>query len=343
VSWVRRFLLRWEIGLVVLIVLVTILGQAADHDLISSYNLQTTALNSVVLLCLAFGLAPVIMTSDIDLSVVGTLALSGVVMGDLFDHGMSTWLAIAIGLAIALACGVVNGLLVVLFDLPALAVTLGTLGAYTGASFLVLKGLAITTFPNVVVSLGSSNVTGTQIPVPVVILVVICILLTYLMHFTVFGKSVFAVGGNRRAALFSGIAVNRVRILTFVISGFLAGVAGLLFLGNYQTAQAGMGASELLPAVTAVILGGVSAYGGTGTIPGVALAAVLLALLQSALGLHGLSGEGQTMAIGALLIIAIGTPPIARSIRDWNRRREARGLEVADVVVRRSEEGELVS
>lgn len=342
-SWARRYLLRWEIGLVVLIAVVVILGQAADHDLISSYNLQTTALNSVVLLCLAFGLAPVIMTSDIDLSVVGTLALVGVTIGDLFANGVATWLAVAIGLAIALLCGVVNGLLVVMFDLPALAVTLGTLGAYTGASFLILKGLAITTFPSVIVSLGSANVTGTQIPVPVVVLAVIAILLTYLMHFTVFGKSVFAVGGNRRAALFSGIAVNRVRIVTFVISGFLAGVAGLLFLGNYETAQAGMGASELLPAVTAVILGGVSAYGGTGTIPGVALAAVLLALLQSALGLHGWSGEGQTMAIGGMLIIAIGTPPVARSVRDWSRRRSARTAQGADSFASRLEKGEMLS
>jgi rhamnose transport system permease protein len=108
-----------------------------------------------------------------------------------------------------------------------------------------------------------------------------------------------------------------------VISGFLAGFAGLLFLGNYQTAQAGMGASELLPAITAVILGGVSAYGGTGTVPGVVLAAILLALLQSALGLHGFSGEGQTMAIGFLLIIAIGIPPLVRTYQDWNRRRRS--------------------
>jgi rhamnose transport system permease protein len=269
------------------------------------------------------------MTSDIDLSVIGTLALVGVVIGYCFAHGMNTWLAVAIGLLIALACGLINGLLVVMFNLPALAVTLGTMGAYTGASFLILKGLAITTFPSVIVTLGSGNFMGTQIPIVVIVLIVIGIIMSYVLHGTVFGRSVFAIGGNRKAALFSGIAVNRVRILTFVISGLLAGVAGLLFLGNYQTAQAGMGASELLPAITAVILGGVSAYGGTGTVPGVVLAAVLLALLQSALGLHGFSGEGQTMAIGVLLIIAIGLPPLARTYQDWNRRRSTRYLKFA--------------
>jgi rhamnose transport system permease protein len=323
VARVGRLFLRWEVGLIALIVLVAVVGQAYDGDLISSFDLQTTALNSVVLLCLALGVAPVIMTSDIDLSVVGTLALSGVVMGDLMAHGVATVLAVAIGLALSLVCGLVNGLLVVLFDLPALAVTLGTMGAYTGVSFLILGGLAITTFPSSVVSLGSSNITGTQIPVAVVVLLVIAAIMTYLVHFTVWGRSLFAVGGSRKAALYSGIAVNRVRITTFVISGLLAGVAGLLFLGNYQTAQAGMGASELLPAITAVILGGVSAYGGSGTIPGVVLAAILLALLQAALGLHGFSGEGQTMAIGFLLIVAIGAPPLSRTVREaWRRRRE---------------------
>jgi rhamnose transport system permease protein len=336
---VLKLLIRWEIGLILLILIILIVGQAADHDLISSFNLQTTSLNNVVLLCLAFGLTPVIMTSDIDLSVVGTLALVGVIIGDLFAHGMKTWLAVAIGLFVALVCGLINGVLVVLFDLPALAVTLGTMGAYTGVSFLILKGLAITSFPSVIVTLGSSNFMGTQVPIAVIVLLVIGVLMTYLLHGTIFGRSVLAIGGNRQAALFSGIAVRRVRILTFVISGFLAGFAGLLFIGNYQTAQAGMGASELLPAVTAVILGGVSAYGGTGTVPGVALAAVLLALLQSALGLHNFSGEGQTIAVGVLLIVAIGIPPLARSYQDWNRRRGSKVLKFASTSSSSGEKG----
>ncbi|MDH2903754.1 MAG: ABC transporter permease [Actinomycetota bacterium] len=335
----RKLLVRWELGLVVLIVIVMVVGQIADGDLLSSFNLQTTALNSVILLCLALGLAPVIMTGDIDLSVVGTLALVGVIIGDMTAHGVNTWLAIGIGLAISLLCGLINGLLVVLFDLPALAVTLGTSGAYTGVSFLILKGLAISTFPSVIVSIGSSNLTGTQIPFAVVLLLVFAVIMTFLLHGTVFGKAVFAIGGSRKAALFSGIAVNRVRILTFVISGLMAGIAGLLFLGNYQTAQAGMGASELLPAVTAVILGGVSAYGGTGTIPGVVLAAALLALLQSALGLHNFSGEGQTMAVGFLLIIAIGLPPISHKYQDWKRRRSTSPLMIANASLSGSEEG----
>src|ERR1039458_2255472 len=199
----RQLLLSWEAGLIVLIVLIAVVGQAADHDLISSFNIQNTTLNNVILLCLALGVAPVIVTGDIDLSIVGTLALSGVVMGDLMSHHWEVWLAISIGMVIALLCGLINGLIVVLFDLPALAVTLGTMGAYTGISFLILGGLAITTFPNVVVSLGSSNLTGTQIPFSAVVVLGVALIMGYLVHFTTWGKSLFAVGGSRKAALFS--------------------------------------------------------------------------------------------------------------------------------------------
>lgn len=320
----RDLLVRWEVGLVALALVVVVVGQAMSSDLLSSYNLQTTALNNVVLLCLAFGVAPVIMTGDIDISIVGTLSLSGVFMARLWVAGVDIWIAALLALLIALICGLVNGVLVVLLDLPALAVTLGTMGAYTGVSFLILKGSAITEFPSGLVTLGSGNVTGTPIPIALVVLVGLGLALTYVVHGTKFGKSLFAIGGSRRAALFSGIAVNRARITAFAISSVFAGIAAVFYLGNYDTAQAGIASDQLLPAITAVILGGVSAYGGTGTIPGVAIAAVLLALLQSALGLHGLSGEGQTIAVGILLVVAIGGGSVLRTIGGLRRRVETR-------------------
>jgi rhamnose transport system permease protein len=315
-----RPLVRWDVGLIALALLVVVVGDASDSALLSSYNLQTTALNSTVLVLLAFGLAPVIMAADIDLSVVGTLSLAGVFMAKLWSSGLNIWLAAFLALLVSLLCGLVNGLIVVLLDLPALAVTLGTLGAYTGVSFLVLKGAAVINFPSALVTLGSGNIRGTPLPIALVVVVGLGLVLTYVVHGTKFGKSIFAIGGNRRAALFSGIAVNQARIAAFVISGLFAGIAAVFYLGNYDTAQAGMASDQLLPAVTAVILGGVSAYGGTGTVPGVFVAAALLALLQSALGLHGLSGEGQTIAVGLLLVIAIGAGSLFRSVGALRRR-----------------------
>ena len=310
----RHLLSRWEVGLVAITIVIVVVAQLDGGGLISSYNLQTTSLNNVVLLCLAIGAAPVIMTGDIDISIVGTLSLVGAFTASLWAHdGVGIWVACALGLVLATICGVVNGLLVVLLDLPSLAVTLGTMGAYTGVSFLILKGSAIIEFPSSLVTLGSANVTGTPIPIGVVVLVGLFAVLTYVVHGTQFGRSLFAIGGNRRAALFAGIAVNQVRITAFAISGLFAGLAAVFYLGDYDTAQAGIASDQLLPAITAVILGGVSAYGGTGTIPGVAIAGVLLALLQAALGLHGFSGEGQTIAVGVLLVFAVGGGSLIRS------------------------------
>jgi rhamnose transport system permease protein len=154
----------------------------------------------------------------------------------------------------------------------------------------------------------------------------VLVTLTYLLHFTSFGRSLFAVGGGRRAALFSGVAVTRTRLLAFVLAGILSALAAILYLGNYETAEATIANDQLLPAITAVILGGVSAYGGTGTIPGVAIAIVLLAMLQDSLGLSGVSGQAQTIAVGALLIIAIGGGRLIRSVRGRSSPRgEGRG------------------
>ncbi len=301
-----RSLGRWETGLLVLLAIVVVVGQEISSNLLSIYNLQTIALNNTVLACLALGVAPVIIAADIDISIASMLALCGVFMAKLWTGGMDIWLAALCALGLGGVLGLINGLFVVLLELPALAVTLGTMGAYTGIAFLILKGAAITNFPLGLVKLGSATIGGTQIETSTAVVLGLVLALTFLVHFTSYGRALFAVGAGRQAALFSGIAVTRTRLTAFVISGLFSAIAAVFYLGNYDTAQATIANDQLLPAITAVILGGVSAYGGTGTIPGVAIAVILLAMLQGALGLAGVSGQAQTIAVGALLIIAIG-------------------------------------
>jgi rhamnose transport system permease protein len=302
-----RPLTRWETGLLVMIGIVIAVGSATSPGLLSTYNLQTIAINNTVLACLAFGVAPVIIAADIDISVASMLALCGVFMAKLWGGGMDIWLAALLAIGLGGVLGLINGMFVVLLDLPALAVTLGTMGAYTGVAFLILKGSAVVDFPSGLLQLGSGTIAGTQIELSTVVMAGLLVVLTFIVHVSPYGRSLFAVGANRQAALFSGIAVTRTRLLAFVIAGVFAALAAVFYLGNYDTAQANIASDQLLPAITAVILGGVSAYGGTGTIPGVALAVILLALLQSALGLAGVSGQVQTIAVGALLIFAIGS------------------------------------
>ena len=297
---------RWETGLLVLLAIVVVVGQMISSNLLSIYNLQTIALNNTVLALLALGVAPVIIAADIDISIASMLALCGVFMAKLWTGGMDIWLAALCAIGLGGVLGLINGLFVVLLELPALAVTLGTMGAYTGIAFLILKGAAITNFPFGLIKLGSATIGGTQIEISTAVVVGLLLALTFLVHFTSYGRALFAVGAGRQAALFSGIAVTRTRLIAFVISGLFSAIAAVFYLGNYDTAQATIANDQLLPAITAVILGGVSAYGGTGTIPGVAIAVILLAMLEGALGLAGVSGQAQTIAVGALLIIAIG-------------------------------------
>jgi rhamnose transport system permease protein len=314
-----RPLKRWESGLLVLIAIVIVVGQAISSNLLSIYYLQTIALNNTVLACLALGVAPVIIAGDIDISIAAMLALCGVFMAKLWAGGMDIWIAALLAIGLGGVLGLINGLFVVLLELPSLAVTLGTMGAYTGIAFLILKGAAIINFPLGLVKLGSGTIGGTQIEISTAVVLGLLLVLTFVVHLTPFGRALFAVGAGRQAALFSGIAVTRTRLIAFVISGLFAAVAAVFYLGNYDTAQATIANDQLLPAITAVILGGVSAYGGTGTIPGVGLAVVLLALLLGALGLAGVSGQAQTIAVGALLIIAIGAGTAIQALSNLRR------------------------
>jgi rhamnose transport system permease protein len=324
VKSVLHWVMRWEVGLLLLIVIVAAGSSAASSGFLTPFNLETMALNATVLGFLALGVAPVIMTGDIDLSIASALALCGVVMAVLWQHGMNIWLAAGLAIILGGVLGLVNGLVVVMFDLPSLAVTLGSMSTYTGIAFLILQGNAITNFPPFLVQLGSGGLFGSNFPIASAILLLCAAVLAFIIHLAGFGKAVFSIGGNRQAARFSGVPVARTRVLVFVIAGIFAALAAIFYLGNFDTAQANMAADQLLPAITAVILGGVSAYGGTGTIPGVVLALILLQVLETGLGVAGLSGQEQTISVGVLLIIAISGGVAIGAVRNRLGRREQR-------------------
>ena len=193
-----RSLGRWETGLLVLLAIVVVVGQEISSNLLSIYNLQTIALNNTVLACLALGVAPVIIAADIDISIASMLALCGVFMAKLWTGGMDIWLAALCALGLGGVLGLINGLFVVLLELPALAVTLGTMGAYTGIAFLILKGAAITNFPLGLVKLGSATIGGTQIETSTAVVLGLVLALTFLVHFTSYGRALFAVGAAGR-------------------------------------------------------------------------------------------------------------------------------------------------
>jgi len=309
-----RHALRWEVGLTVLGLTLFAYMSLASSDFVTSFTLQSLALNATVIGFLALGVAPVIVSGDIDISIAAMLGLCTIVMAEVWQAGVNIWVAALVAVVLGCVLGLANGIFVVLLELPSLAITLGSMGAYTGIAFLILGGSAITSFPSSLITLGS-GLAGNAVPWSTLVLLAVAAVLAFLLHRTTFGRAVFAIGSNKQASRFSGLAVVRTKLLVFVISGFMSGVAAIFYAGYFNTAQGGLGAEDLLPAITVVILGGVSAYGGTGTIPGVVLALLVLGVLQTGLGVLGFSGQEQTIAVGLTLILALAVSAAARAVR----------------------------
>ena len=306
--------LRWEVGLTLLGLVLFAYMSLASSNFFTSFTLQSLALNATVIGFLALGVAPVIISGEIDISVAAMLGLCTIVLAEVWQAGVNIWLAALVSIALGCVLGLLNGIFVVMLELPSLAITLGSMGAYTGIAFLILGGSAITGFPNSLITLGS-GLAANAVPWSTLVLLAVAAVLAFLLHRTTFGRVVFAVGSNKQASRFSGLAVVRTKLLVFVISGCMAGVAAIFYAGYFDTAQGGLGSEDLLPAITVVILGGVSAYGGTGTLLGVVLALFVLGVLQTGLGVLGFSGQEQTIAVGLTLILALAVSAASRVVR----------------------------
>jgi rhamnose transport system permease protein len=312
----RTLVGRWEFVLVLLIIAAGIWSASLSPFFLDTENLLDLMKPYTMIGLMALGLTLVVIAGEIDISVASTLAVSVVVFADVWDHGLNIWLACLVGLLVGTGLGIVNGILVGILDLPSLAVTLGTLAAYRGLAFVVLGGGGITGFPSDYTRLGIADLGSSPVPIALTIFVAATLVFAVLLHGTRFGRYVYAIGSNREAARFSGIPVNRVRVTLFAISGLMAAAAGLVYVSYFATARADAATVALLDVVAAVVLGGVNIFGGSGTILGVFLAVVLIAVLRNGMGLANVGGETQSIVIGALLLGSILTGNVIRAVRE---------------------------
>jgi rhamnose transport system permease protein len=192
---------------------------------------------------------------------------------------------------------------------------LGTLALFRGLALIVLGPRGISDFPPAFTELGFGHVPGTLIPWPFVIFAVLAVLLGILLHRTWIGRQVFAIGKNTGASRFSGVRVTRVKVGLFVLSGLVAAAAGIILTARLATARADAGSGMTLTVVTVVLLGGVNIFGGSGTIPGVALAVLVVAVMQNALRLASVTVEVQSVALGLLLILSVVIPTFAHQAK----------------------------
>jgi rhamnose transport system permease protein len=298
---------RWETLLVVLILLVGAWSTTLSPFFLTRLNLLDLMTPYIFLGLLAFGLTFVVVAGEIDISVCSTMAVSAVAVAEIWQHGTNIWIAAVLGLVVATMLGLVNGVLIGVLNLPSLAVTLGTLAAYRGLAYVVLESDARSGFPTDFTNIGGGyRFIDRELPNALLVLVGFALVLGLLLHATRFGRYLYAIGSNREAARYSGIPVTRVRVSVFALSGLMAGFAGIVYLGFFGSVQADAAAgSELIDVVTAVVLGGVNIFGGSGSIPGVLLALVLVTELRNGMQLDNLSGATQDMVIGGLLLGAI--------------------------------------
>jgi rhamnose transport system permease protein len=302
-SW--RTFARWEMLLVLLIIGAGVWSWTLSSFFLRRANLLDLCTPYVFLGLMAFGLTFVVIAGEIDISVCSTMAVAAVCCAEIWSAGVNVWLAVLAALGVATVLGLTNGLLVGLLNLPSLAVTLGTLAAFRGLAYVIIGGGNISGLPTGFTNLGGGYI-GNELPYALLVLLGAALVLGVLLHATRFGRYLYSIGSNRETARFSGIPVARVRVTIFGLSGFMAGVAAIVYLGYFGSIQADAASgSDLIDVVTAVVLGGVDIFGGSGSMLGVLLAFVLIAVLRNGMQLANLGGATQDIVIGGLLLGAI--------------------------------------
>jgi ribose transport system permease protein len=248
------------------------------------------------------GLTIVILTAGIDLSIGAVLGLSACIAASLITSGYMV-LGIAAGLFAALVCGLVNGVLVTLGRIPPFIATYGTLWIAFGLGYVFMKGEVIYGLPPGFRLFGAGFVWG--IPVPVFVAAALLAALHFLLHKTILGRAVYAIGGNPDAARLSGMPVTRRLIAVYGLSGLLSGVAALVVIARINAADSSLGEDLLLPAIAAVCLGGTSLFGGVGGIMGTAVGSVILAVIVNGINLLGVQTFWQNAVMGTIILISV--------------------------------------
>jgi rhamnose transport system permease protein len=313
--WSLATLARWEMLLLIILVVVMWAGNQLSQFFMDWTNFGFSISGTMEVAIMALAMTPIIITGDIDLSVESMVGLSGAVLGVLWAGGMPLQLAIPIVLGVGLLGGLLNGLLVTRWGLPALVVTLGTLALYRGLAQVVLGTSYVSDFPSAFTTLGQGYLPGTSIPWSLLAFLLLAVVFGAVLHLTWIGRQIFAIGKNKDAARYAGVRVASVRTALFAVSGMVAAFAGIVLASRTSSVRSDNGTGLTLTVVMIAVLGGVDINGGKGTIPGVILAVFTLAALQSALRLAGVSSEYQNVAIGLLLIVSVIGPQVARQMR----------------------------
>jgi predicted ABC-type sugar transport system permease subunit len=277
--------------------------------LLNPFNIQSIAMFTAAPLLLGLGQTFVIIAGGIDLSVGFVMGLAAVIMARVMQPladippGLALAAGITAGFLISLVPGLINGALIARLRVPAFIGTLGMYGVARGAGFLAADGTTVPVNNPWLFEMGSGRLLG--VPIPVVITIVVVIALHYVLSQTRFGQYTYAIGGNRVAALRSGINVRRHTMMIYLISAGCAGIAGLLYTARFSAGAAQAGEPLLLDSIAAVVIGGASLFGGSGTIIGTVIGALIIAVIQYGLVFINVEPFWQFVAVGIVIIVSV--------------------------------------
>ncbi|MEJ8303345.1 ribose ABC transporter permease RbsC [Saccharibacillus sacchari] len=289
------------LGFIILVVIVSVLNPAFMEPLNILNLLRQVAINALI----AFGMTFVILTGGIDLSVGSILALSSAFVANLMLAGVDPILAILIGCIAGAIMGAINGLLITKGKMAPFIATLATMTIFRGLTLVYTNGNPITGLGDDLSFqlFGRGYFLG--IPVPAITTMIVFAVLWIILHKTAFGRKTYAIGGNEKAAIVSGIKVHRVKIMIYSLAGLLSALAGSILMSRLNSAQPTAGQSYELDAIAAVVLGGTSLTGGRGWIVGTLIGALIIATLNNGLNLLGVSSFFQMVVKGVVILIAV--------------------------------------
>jgi rhamnose transport system permease protein len=300
----RRFV-SWDAFLAGLCLITIVFASFLVPGFATPTNLSQAASTMAEKGLLVLPMALLIICREIDLSVASQLALSSVVFGLLVQAGVPLIACLPLVIVVGLATGALNGLFAVRLGLPSLVVTLGTLALYRGLGYVLLGTGSVNILPTIVTDFGVLDVPGTAIPWTIVPFLVALPLFVMMLHGTATGRRIYAIGGSPEVARYSGVLVSRIRMGLFILTGFMAAIAGMVYTARLSNARADNALGYELDVITICFLGGISFLGGRGRLTGVLFALVLVMLVRNVLGLKGVGGDAQGIVVGLLLIVSI--------------------------------------
>ncbi|TFB72094.1 ABC transporter permease [Cryobacterium glaciale] len=301
----RRLLVNRESAIIVLLAVVIVVAMLSVRNFDNPITITYLLLDVAPILLIALPMTLIIITGEIDLSVASVVGLSSVLLGTLHQAGLPIPAAAFIAIVAGALGGALNGFLVTVVGLPSLAVTIGTLALYRGLAVGLLGTTAVTDFNEFWTTLAKSKIPGTPIPSITIPFLILLAIFAIVLHFTPFGRGVFAIGLSSEAATFSGVNVNRTKFILFVVAGAVSAFAGIYYTLRFGSARGDNATGLELQVIAAVLLGGVSIFGGRGALHGVIAGVLLIGVLGSALRLANVTSDVINIITGVLLVLSV--------------------------------------